>query len=143
MSYINKRFYNEYIHALHERHQYDRQSLCRLQSVSISDIVLLIDVNLLPLRWKKGRITKLIKGNDGLMRIVSLDTIESFTKTIQCINRPLQHVILLEFKAISQSNYNIEIIDSDNSETVIRSDEPRLRLVATVNADILGSLRKL
>ena len=77
------------------------------------------------------------------MRIVSLDTIESFTKTIQCINRLLQHVILLEFKAISQSNYNIEIIDSDNSETVIRSDEPRLRLVATVNADILGSLRKL
>ena len=79
MSHINKRSYNEYIHALYERHQYDRQSHPHLQNVSIGDIVLVKDVNLPRLRWKKGRITKLIKGNDGLVRGVSLDTVVSTT----------------------------------------------------------------
>ena len=58
------------------RHQYDRQSRHpHLQNVSIGDIVLVKDVNVPRLCWKKGRITKLIKGNDGLLRGVSLDTV--------------------------------------------------------------------
>ena len=144
VSHINKRFYNEYILALRERHQYDRQSHHpHLQNVSIGDIVLVKDVNLPRLRWKKGRITKLIKGNDGLVRGVSLDTVVSTTNKTQCINRPLQHIIPLQLKDIQQSNKNIEIIDNDNSEPAIRSDEPRPRRVAAVNADILRRLRKL
>ena len=80
VSHVNKRFYNEYILALRERHEYDRQSHhSHLQNVSIGDIVLVKDVNLPSLRWKKGRITKLIKGNDGLVRGVSLDTVVSTT----------------------------------------------------------------
>ena len=101
------------------------------------------DVNLPSLRWKKGRITKLIKGNDGLVRGVSLDTVVSTTNKTQCINRPLQHIIPLELRDIQQSNKNIEIIDNDNSELAIRSDGPRPRRVAAVNADILRRLRKL
>ena len=101
VSHINKRFYNDYILALHERHQYDRQSHHRhLQNVSIGDIVLVKDVNLTRLCWKKGRITKLIKGNDGLVRGVSLDTVVSITNKTQSINRPLQHIIPLELKDI-------------------------------------------
>ena len=93
VSHINKRFYNEYIIALRERHQYDRQSHHpHLQNVSIGDIVVVKDVNLPRLRWRKGRITKLIKGNDGLVRGVSLDTVVSTTNKMQCINRPLQHI---------------------------------------------------
>ena len=144
VSHINKRFYNEYILALRERHQYDRQSHHpHLQNVSIGDIVLVKDVNLPRLRWKKGRITKLIKGNDGLVRGVSLDTVVSTTNKTQCINRPLQHIIPLELRDIQQPNKNIEIIDKDNSEPAIRSNEPRPRRVAVVNADILRRLRKL
>ena len=143
VSHINKRFYNEYILALRERHQYDRQSHHpHLQNVSIGDIVLVKDVNLPRLRWKKGRITKLIKGNDGLVRGVSLDTVVSTTNKTQCINRPLQHIIPLQLKDIQQSNKNIEFIDNDNSEAAIRSNEPRSRRVAAVNADILRRLRK-
>ena len=143
VSHINKRFYNEYILALRERHQYDRQSHHpHLQNVSIGDIVLVKDVNLPRLRWKKGRITKLIKGNDGLVRGVSLDTIVSTTNKTQCINRPLQHIIPLELKDIQQSNKNIEIIDNDNSEPAIRGVEQRPIRVAAVNADILRRLRK-
>ena len=143
VSHINKRFYNEFILALRERHQYDRQSHHpHLQNVSIGDIVLVKDVNLPRLRRKKGRITKLIKGNDGLVRGVSLDTVVSTTNKTQCINRPLQHIIHLEPKDIQQSNKNIEIIDNDNSEPIIRSDEPRPRRVAAVNANILRRLRK-
>ena len=67
VSHINKRFYNEYILALRERHQCDRQSHHpHLQNVSIGDIVLVKDINLSRLRWKKERITKLVKGNNGL-----------------------------------------------------------------------------
>ena len=143
VSHINKRFYNEYILALRERHQYDRQSHHpHLQNVSIGDIVLVKDVNLPRLRWKKGRITKLIKGNDGLVRGVSLDTVVSTTNKTQTINRPLQYIIPLELKDIQQSNKNIEIIDNDNSEPAIRGVEQRPIRVAAVNADILRRLRK-
>ena len=111
VSHINKRFYNEYIVALRERHQYDRQSHHpHLQNVSIGDIVLVKDVNLPRLRWKKGRITKLIKGNDGLVRGVSLDTVVSTTNKTQCINRPLQHIIPLELKDIQQSNKTSKLL---------------------------------
>ena len=85
----------------------------------------------------------MIKGNDGLVRGVSLDTVVSTTNKTQCINRPLQHIIPLELRDIQQSNKNIEIIDNDNSEPAIRSDEARPRRVAAVNADILRRLRKL
>ena len=101
------------------------------------------DVNLPRLRWKKERITKLIKGNDYLVRGVSLETVASTTNKTQCINRPLQHIIPLELNDIQQSNKNIEIIDNGNSEPAIRSDEPRPRRAAVVDADILRRLRKL
>ena len=140
VSHINKRFYNEYILLLRERHHCDRQSHHpHLQNVSIGDKALVKDV----IRWKKGGITKSIKGNDGLVRGVSLDTVVSTTNKTQCINRPLQHIIPLELRDIQQSNKNIEIIDNDNSELAIRSDGPRPRRVAAVNADILRRLRKL
>ena len=54
VSHINKRFYNEYILALRERHQYDRLSHHpHLQNVSMGDVVLAKDVNLPRLCWKK------------------------------------------------------------------------------------------
>ena len=94
--------------------------------------------------WKKGRITKLIfKGNDGLVRRVSLDTFVSTTNKTRCINRPLQHMTPLEFKDIQQANKNTKIIDNDNNEFAIRSDEPRPRRVAAMNTDILRRLHKL
>ena len=95
------------------------------------------------LRWKKGSITKLIKGNNGLVRRVSLDIVVSTTNKTRCINRPFQHIIPLELKDIQQSNKNIKIINNNNSEPAIRSDEPRPRTVAAVNADILRRLHKL
>ena len=85
----------------------------------------------------------MIKGNDGLVRGVSLDTVVSTTNKTQCINRPLQHIIPLELKDIQQSNKNIEIIDNDNSEPAMRSDEPRPRCAAAVNGNILRRLSKL
>ena len=55
MSYINKRFYNEYILVLHERHQYDRQSRPHLQIIPTGVTVLVKDVNFPSLCWEKGR----------------------------------------------------------------------------------------
>ena len=111
VSHINKRFYNEYIVALRERHQYDRQSHHpHLQNVSTGDTALVKDVNLPRLRWKKERITKLIKGNDGLVRGVSLDTVVSTTNKTQCINRSLQRIIPLELKDIQQPNKTLKLL---------------------------------
>ena len=124
---------------LRERHQYDRQSHPHLQNISIVDILLVKNVNLPCLRWKKGHITKLIKGNDGFVRRVSLDTFASTTNKTQCINRPLQHIITIELKDIQQLNKNTKLIDS---KPAIRSDEPRPRRVAAVDTDILRRLRK-
>ena len=62
---------------LRERHQYDRQSHPHLQNISIVDILLVKNVNLPCLRWKKGHITKLIKGNDGFVRRVSLHQLQT------------------------------------------------------------------
>ena len=63
----SKRFYNEYILVLRVRHEYHHQSHSNFQNVSSCDIVLVKDVNLPCLCWKKGRITKLVKGDDGLV----------------------------------------------------------------------------
>ena len=79
----------------------------------------------------KGLITKQIKGKDGLVRGVYLDTAVSTTNKTQCINHPIQHIIRLELKDDQQPNKIIEIIDDDKSETAIRSD-PRPRPVAEV-----------
>ena len=43
----------------------------------------------------------------------------------------LQHIKPLKLKDTLKSNKNIEILDSDNSESAIRSDENRPRRVAT------------
>ena len=110
-SHINKRFYNEYILDLRQRDQYDRQSHHpHPQNVSTGDTALVKDVNLPRLRWKKERITKLIKGNDGLVRGVSLDTVVSTTNKTQCINRSLQRIIPLELKDIQQPNKTLKLL---------------------------------
>ena len=106
----------------------------------MGDIVLVKNVNLPCLRWKKGRITKLIKGNNGLVRGVPLDTFSSITNKTQCTNRPLQRIITLNLKCIHYLNKNTELIDS---EPATRSNELRPRRVAAVNGDILRRLRKL
>ena len=49
----------------------------------------------------------------------------------------------LEFKDIQQANKNIKIIDNDNNEFAIKSDEPRPRRVAAMSTDILRRLHKL
>ena len=64
------------------------------------------DVNLPRLRWKKERITKLIK----LVRGVSLDTVMSTTNKTQCINRSLQRIIPLELKDIQQPNKTLKLL---------------------------------
>ena len=143
MSQLTKRSYNEFILALRERHQYDRQSHPHPQNVSTGDKVLVKDLNLPRLFWKKRHITKLIKGNNGLLGGVSLDTVVLTTNKTQCVNSPLQHFILLELTDTEQSNKSIEINSNDISEPVIKSEELRPRCVAEVISDILRRLRKL
>ena len=120
MSDINKRFCNEYILALRERHQWYSQSHPHLQNVSTGDIALVKDANLPRLCWKKRRITKLIEGDDSLFRGVSLDTVVWTINKMQYIYHLLQHIVPLELKDTRQANKNIEIINHDNSEPAVK-----------------------
>ena len=114
MSHTNKGFCNEYIHALRERHHYFCQSHPHLQNLSIGDKVTVNDLNLPRVHWKKARITKLAKENDGFVRGISLNFVVITTNKTQCINRSLQHITSLELKDTQQSYKNIETINNDN-----------------------------
>ena len=59
---------------------------------------------------------------------------------MQCINRPLQHIIPLKIKDTHKSN---KIIDRDNSGPANRSDTPRPTCAATGNGNVLRPLCKL
>ena len=101
-------------------------------------MVLLKDVNLPHLRWKKGPITGV---NNGLARGVSLDAFISTTDKTQFINGLLQNIVPLEFKDSEKSDKNVEFLDNNNSECPKIENRPRH--VAAANADILRRLRKL
>lgn len=102
-----------------------------LQNVSIGDRIQVKVVNVPCLRWEKEHIRKIIEWNDGLVWGVYLDSFVSTTNKKQCINRLSQHIKPLKLKDTLKSNKNIEILDSDNSESAIRSDENGPRRVAT------------
>ena len=102
-------------------------------------MVLLKDVSLPHLRWKKGPITEVIKGNNGLGRGVPLDTFISTTDKTRCSNGLLQNIVPLEFKETEKSDKNVEFLDNKNSE--YPKDEDRPRRVSAANGDILRRLR--
>ena len=97
ISHFKKRFYDEYIISLHERHCYDRSKSnneCKLQK----DEVVLIKQNNVPrLKWHKGRICSFIHGNDKLIRGAILKTVNDNGKPIT-LKRPLQYLIPLEIR---------------------------------------------
>ncbi|XP_063362754.1 uncharacterized protein LOC134651579 [Cydia amplana] len=64
------RWRNEYLHTLQLRHKWTDST----DSVKIGDLVLIKEDNYPPLQWRRGRITKLLPGNDNVIRIVELRT---------------------------------------------------------------------
>ena len=98
------------------------------------------DVNLPRFRWKKERSTKLIKGNEEEELYTLLRQLQK-KRSVLIVRYNILYPSNL--KIFNSQNKNIEIIDNDNSEPAIRSDELRPRCVVAVNSNILRRLRKL
>ena len=63
--------------------------------LKMNDIVIIKDDKINPrIRWKKGRVTELIPGRDGIVRGAMLETITNGKKVV--IRRALQRLVPLE-----------------------------------------------
>ncbi|XP_055622489.1 uncharacterized protein LOC129773996 [Toxorhynchites rutilus septentrionalis] len=67
---IWKRWSMDYLSGLHPRTKWTRLR----ENISIGTMVLLKDENLPPLKWRLGRVTQIIRGDDGNVRVVSVRT---------------------------------------------------------------------
>lgn len=68
---IWKRWSSEYLHTLHQRTKWSDP----VPNLKIDTVVLIRDSNLPPLRWKVARVVKLHPGKDGVVRVVSVRTL--------------------------------------------------------------------
>ena len=88
LSHFKKRFFDEYIFALRERHQYDVKKTNNHPMLKINDIFLLKE-DKPRTKWRKGKIFKLLYGNDNLVRGVGLLITQKLKGKMEKIRRPL------------------------------------------------------
>ena len=131
--YFYKRFEKEYLLSLQERCFNNRfENKCTL---AIGDVVLIIEENKSRMVWRKGLVTKLIKGKDNLIRGAELKVYQPLNKCTH-INRPLQLLVLFEVTQEQTPNEKEITNRTDNSiEKLVRPCR-----VAAQNADILQRL---
>src|SRR5436190_3001790 len=65
-----QRWQREYLQQLQTRTKWKEGE----NTVSLGDLVLLVEDNLSPLHWKLGRIEELHSGDDGIIRVVTIRT---------------------------------------------------------------------
>ncbi|XP_055309087.1 uncharacterized protein LOC129572976, partial [Sitodiplosis mosellana] len=68
-----KRFYIEYLHAQHPRKKWYKAQ----KDISIGDLVVVIDDNLPPAKWKMARVTRIFESTDGYIRSATLKTADT------------------------------------------------------------------
>ena len=69
---FNNRFYQAHILALRERHQYDVRKFNNEIKLCVNDVVLIQEENRPRVKWRKGKVSKLVISKDGLVRGVEL-----------------------------------------------------------------------
>ena len=105
---VNKRWTNEYIHALEERMKKKVQVTETLPT--IGSIILLKDDMKNKAQWHIGRIQEFIKGKDGVIRGLKLKHGNGNT-----IERPIQMVCDMEIGAV-ETNDAISGVDGNNND---------------------------
>lgn len=65
-----KRFYVEYLHHMHPRKKWYKAG----SDLNVNDLVVIIDDNLPPAKWLMGRVVELHEGNDGYVRMATVQT---------------------------------------------------------------------
>jgi hypothetical protein len=64
------RWSREYVHTLQQRNQWKKAA----QNVEVGDLVLLMEDNAPPLKWRMGRVITVYPGTDKLVRVVKVKT---------------------------------------------------------------------
>lgn len=65
-----RKWHLEYLHTLQQRHKwFDSQ-----REISIGTLVLIVNEQCSPMKWKTGRVVKLHRGSDGICRVVTVRT---------------------------------------------------------------------
>ena len=105
IQHFMKRFEDEYLLALQERHSYQQNKYNNVNSLRLNDIVLVKEDNKARLSWRKGRVIKLLIGNDKRIRGAELRVYQKGIEKTTNIRRPLQHLVPLEI-------HNHDITDS-------------------------------
>ena len=70
---FKKRFEAEYITALQEKYIYNRPCFLQDNSVIVGDVVLIKEESIPRMKWRKGKIIELIRGNNDKITEVKLN----------------------------------------------------------------------
>ena len=146
LSHFKKRFFDEYILALRERHQYEVKKTNNHPILKINDIVLLKE-DKPRIKWRKGKIIKLLYGNDNLVRGVELLITQKLKGKMEKIRRPLQMIVPFElrndFNGNGDNNDESDNNDDNENDNVnIDSLNPRNDLDDLLDKTNLGEKRK-
>ena len=88
------RFSNEYLIQLHEHHIYPRcKKHDEVSQLLLIDVVLIRDDSLKRNMWRKGKVKKVVKGDDGKIRGALLKVCHGGRTAF--IHRPLQRIVPL------------------------------------------------
>ena len=109
INHFNNRFYEEYILALRERHQYDVRKFNNESKLCVNDVVLIQEENRPRVKWRKGKISKLPNSKDGLVRGVELVVNKGMSNKTINIRRPVQHLTPLEMSRDCKNEVSIEL----------------------------------
>ena len=102
LSVFKKRFEAEYITALREKHIYNRPYVLQDNSVIVSEVVLIKEERIPRMKWRKGKIFELIRGDGDKVRGVKLNVYQTKLKKTVVINRPRQLIVPFETMALSK-----------------------------------------
>ena len=89
-------FNHGYLLALQQHHSYDRKVKSSDRYLKIGDVVIVKDVKLPRLSWRKGRVIGLHSGHDDVIRSASVKVYQRNTDKTFILKQPSQHLVLLE-----------------------------------------------
>ena len=112
INHFNNRFFEEYVLALLGWHQYDVLKFNNESKLSVNDVVLIQEQHRPKVKWRKGKISKLIDSKDGSVQGVELVIYKGMSNKIITIRWPVQHLIPLEMRKDCKNEVSIELKES-------------------------------
>ena len=122
-------FMRDYMLALQERHSYQRRKSSNTCVLEVNNIVLMKGDSAPCLSWRKGKVEKLVYGDDNLVRGADVRVYQDKLGKTIVVRRPLQLLVPLEVT---------NLIHNDNEINEPANERPRR--LASLNADLIRQL---